>query len=77
MSWKPQVRTSGDPQFYGNNLAFATRVEAERSASDLMSRWVLVEEWGVVESEQPVNWRLNADGSLDQVELTDQSKSAI
>ncbi len=65
MSFKPQVRTRGDTQFNSNNLAFATREEAETSARDLMSRWMLVDEWRVVESDQPVNYRLREDGALE------------
>jgi hypothetical protein len=59
MSWKPEVRTGTDPKFYGNNLAFATKEEAEYSAKDLMNRWLLVNEWRVVESDQTVNYRLD------------------
>lgn len=54
MSFKPEVRTGTDPKFYDNNLAFATREEAERSARDLMNRWMLVVECRAVESDQPV-----------------------
>jgi hypothetical protein len=67
-SWKPEVRTGSDPKFYGNNLAFATREEAERNAKDLMSRWMLVVEWRVVESDQPVNYRLDETGELHAVQ---------
>ena len=69
MSFKPQVRTGRDPEFYSNNLAFATHAEAAKSASDLMDRWFLVEEWRVIESDQPVNWRINEDGSLESVDI--------
>ena len=61
MSFKPQVQTNKDPNFYGNNLAFATREEAERSAKDLMSRWFAVNEWRVVESDQPVNYHIDLE----------------
>ena len=67
MSFKPTVRTGTDPKFYTNNLAFATREEAERSAKDLMSRWMLVVEWGVEESDEPVNYRLREDGALEDI----------
>ena len=59
MSFKPEVRTGTDPKFYGNNLAFATKEEAEWSAKDLMNRWLLVNEWRVVESDQAVNYRID------------------
>jgi len=61
MSFKPQVQTNKDPNFYGNNLAFATREEAERSATDLMRRWFLVVDCRAVESDQPVNYALNLE----------------
>lgn len=60
-SWKPEVQTGRDPKFYGNNLAFATREEAEHSAKDLMRRWLLVNDWRVVESDQPVNYHINLE----------------
>jgi len=60
MSFKPEVRTgSTDPKFYGNNLAFATREEAEYSAYALRDRWMLVVECRVVESDQPVNYHID------------------
>lgn len=61
MSFKPEVQTNKDPKFYANNLAFATREEAERSAKDLMNRWFAVNEWRVVESDQPVNYHINLE----------------
>lgn len=67
MSWKPEVRTGTDPKFYDNNPAFATREEAERSARDLMNRWMLVVECRAVESDQPVNYRLDELGALHEV----------
>jgi hypothetical protein len=64
MSFKPQVQTGRDPQFYGNALAFATREEAERSARDLAGRWLLVTDWRAVESDEPVNYWYLSDGTL-------------
>ena len=61
MSWKPVVRTGIDPKWYGNSLAFATRKEAQYSADELMSRWLLVVEAGVEESNEPVNYRIDFD----------------
>ena len=61
MSWKPMVRTGKDPKWYGNALAFATRKEAQYSADELMSRWMIVVEAGVEESDEPVNYRIDWD----------------
>ena len=68
MSFKPEVSTDGGRTFHQNALAFATREEAETSARDLMSRWMLVSDWRVVESDQPVNYRLRFDGVLEAVD---------
>lgn len=68
MSFKPEVCTDGGRTFHKNALAFATREEAEASARDLMSRWMLVTDWRVVESDQPVNYRLRSDGALEAVD---------
>ena len=66
MSFKPSVSTDGGATFNENNLAFATREEAELSARDLMARWMLVTDWRVIESDQPVNYAIN-NGVLEAV----------
>ena len=68
MSFKPSVSTDGGVTFNENNLAFATREEAEASAKDLFGRWMLVTDWRAVESDQPVNYTLK-DGVLESVEV--------
>ena len=68
MSFKPEVSTDGGRTFHQNALAFATREEAETSARDLMSRWMLVTDWRAMESDQPVNYRLRFDGALEAVD---------
>lgn len=60
-SWKPEVFV--DNEWTQNNCAFATKEEAEASAFDLMSRWMLVQDYRAVESDQPVNWQI-VDGVL-------------
>jgi hypothetical protein len=61
MSWKPQVKTGTDPKWYGNALAFATEKEAQYSADELASRWMLVTATGTLESDEPVNYRIDFD----------------
>lgn len=57
MSYKPEVFV--DNEWAQNNCAFATKEEAEASAFDLMSRWMLVQDYRAVESDQPVNYKLD------------------
>ena len=66
MSFKPSVSIDGGATFNENNLAFATREEAELSARDLMARWILVTDWRVIESDRPVNYAIN-NGVLEAV----------
>lgn len=61
MSFKPMIKTINDPKFYPNNLAFATREEAEVSAKDTYGRWLSATEWRVDESDQPVNYRIDLE----------------
>ena len=62
MSWKPEVVTDGTGQWYGNQLRFATREEAEANVFDLSLRWTLVRDTRVTESDDPVNYRWTANG---------------
>lgn len=59
MSWKPEVKTGNDNEWYGNALAFETKEEAEYSARELMNRWMLVVDCRAVESDEPVNYRID------------------
>lgn len=61
MSFKPEVCASRDGSFSQNNLAFATKAEAEMSAYDLYCRWTLCTAWRAVESDQPVNYELDLE----------------
>jgi hypothetical protein len=61
MSWKPEVKTVNDDKWYGNALAFATQEEAVVSAKDLMNRWLLVTDCRAVESDEPVNYRIDLE----------------
>lgn len=67
MSFKPEVRTSGnDPKFYDNALRFATYEEALASARDLANRWMLVVDFRATESPDPVNYEIK-DGVMRAV----------
>lgn len=66
MSFKPEVITDSSGKFYGNGLRFATHEEAEANVRDLESRWLLVRETRVVESDDPINYTY-IDGKLEAV----------
>lgn len=66
MSFKPEISTDGGQTFHANNLAFATREEAELSAKDTFGRWMLATDWRVVESDQEVNYQI-VDGVMSAV----------
>lgn len=67
-SFKPTVSTDATGKFYDNALRFATKEEAERSARDLMNRWMLVRDCRAEESDDPVNYRLDDEGHLIPVD---------
>lgn len=66
MSFKPMIRIAGDSEFYSDDLAFATREEAEVAAQKTFNSWALAVAWRVDESDQPVNWQIK-DGALEPV----------
>ena len=70
MSFKPSVSTDGGVTFNENALAFATYEEAEISVKDLTSRWVLVTDWRVIESDQPVNYAIKDNVMMESVGVT-------
>jgi hypothetical protein len=51
MSWKIQVIADNSGEWHGNALRFATKEEAERSASLLARNWTLVRDKRVVECD--------------------------
>lgn len=57
-SFKPVVKTGTDPKWYDNAVRFATYEEAMISAQDLASRWMLVVDYSVQESDDPVNYKM-------------------
>lgn len=59
-SFAAEVIADNSGKFCGNGIRLATREEAEKYARDLMMRWTLVTEWRVVESDEPVNYRYDA-----------------
>lgn len=67
-SYAPQVIADSTGKFLGNGLRFATREEAEKSAKDLESRWLLVTDTRVAESDDPVNYRWDDNLGLVRVE---------
>ena len=69
MSWKAEVIADSSGKFCGNALRFATREEAETYVLDLSMRWTLVRETRVIESDDPVNYKIE-DGRLVCLETT-------
>jgi hypothetical protein len=60
MSYKAEVIADSSGTWCGNGLAFATEVEAQAYVQDLMWRWTAVRETRVVESQEPVSHRYEA-----------------
>ena len=71
------IQTGTDPVFYGNALRFATPQEAQRSASDLMSRWMLVVDTRVDESDDPVNYKIDLTADPPILSAVDRSCTTV
>lgn len=57
-SYAVEVVADSSGKFYGNAVRLATKEEAEAYGRDLAGRWMLVTDRRVVESEDPVNYKL-------------------
>jgi hypothetical protein len=55
MSYKAEVLTIGDDNYYGNRLRFKEKKDAEAYALDLSLRWLAVKDYRVVESKDAPN----------------------
>ena len=53
-SWKVEVIADDSGKWCGNGLRFPTKEAADTYGPDLMSRWMLVQEWRSVPSDDPV-----------------------
>ena len=58
MSYKAEVIADASGKWCGNALRFAIYEEAEIYVIDLMRRWTLVTDTRVVESDEPVNYKI-------------------
>lgn len=54
-SYKCEVQADDSGKWYGNAVRYATKEKAEIGARDLMSRWMAVRDWRVIESEDKPN----------------------
>lgn len=57
-SFAPEVIADASGKWAGNALRFETEKEAQVYVKDLERRWLLVIDTRVVESEDPVNYRM-------------------
>lgn len=74
-NWKPEVQTVNDEKWYGNALVFATQKEAKYSADELASRWLLVVATRAVETDDPVNYRIDWD-TMETVAVKHETATA-
>jgi hypothetical protein len=67
MSWKVGVKVRGEEGLTFNAQRFATRAEAGKAGEDIFSRWTAVEQFKLVKSTDPVNYRMVA-GRQERIE---------
>jgi len=61
--FKVEVIADNSGRWCGNELVFATQGDAETYAADLASRWTLVREWRVIETDESRDDRRRQDDS--------------
>jgi hypothetical protein len=66
-SFKSEVIADNSGKWAGNALRFATESEALTYVKDLKRRWILVTDVRVVESSDPVNYRI-VDNCLEPID---------
>lgn len=66
-SFAGEVIADNSGKFYGNQMRFATKQEAENYIANLMFKWTAVRETRVVKTNDPVNYRF-VDYHLVRVE---------
>ena len=57
MNYKPGFKLRGEEKLCTNAQVFATHDEAKASAHSRFMVWTMPEDYGVVETEDPVNYR--------------------
>ena len=67
-SFKVRCKTRGDSAGASNALRFATREEGERYGAELYSRWMALETYEVVESDEPVNYAADEYGHASPID---------
>jgi len=70
-SYKVAVYTFGDAKPTYNGLRFATEAEARIYARDLFSRWQVVREYSIDESDDAPNYEI-VDGKLREIKAEAQ-----
>jgi hypothetical protein len=58
LSWRPEVIADNSGKWTPNAMRFATEAEAKLWVDDLSMRWMAVRETRVVQSTDPVNYRI-------------------
>ena len=65
-SWKPEVIADSSGEWSTNALRFRTEAEAQQSADDLASRWMLVTEWRASPSDDAPTHQI-VDGEMSDL----------
>lgn len=56
MSYKVEVKVPGESSWHSNAIRLGSQMEATFYGTDLLMRWTAVQDFRVVESDDPVNY---------------------
>lgn len=57
MSFQYVIKVYGEEPYYPNGVRFATEGEAKKAGANKLWNWTMAEDFKVVQSEDPVNYR--------------------
>lgn len=67
MSWKMEVLVQG--KWSSNACVYETQDEAKAAGAELLSRWMVPEDYRAVESSEPVNYKFE-NGKPQSIKTT-------
>jgi hypothetical protein len=68
-SYRFEVLVQG--KWYDNKVFFATHAEADRAGNNKFFNWTQCDEYRVVESDQPVNYRWSPEEGMIHIATSD------
>lgn len=77
MAFKYEIKVGTDEKYYGNNVTFATKAEANGAGASKYMNWTMAEAYRVVESDEVPNYRWDETDGLVPLTFTNSGVSSL